>query len=125
MEQILVMGIIGTLLASILKQHQNQIHILMAIVTGVLIFLSICPTLQNLINILKATATQAGISDGYFGVVLKVIAVAYLAQFGSQICKDAGESAIAMKVELAGKVFIMANSAPILMNVLDMVLNFL
>jgi len=67
-------------------------------------------------------AEQAGVAEGYFGIVLKVIGIAYLSQFASQLCADAGEGAVAAKIELAGKVLIMAISIPVLTEVLHVVL---
>ena len=54
--------------------------------------------------------------------MLKITGIAYLSQFGMQICADAGEGAIAAKIELAGKILIMTVSAPILLAVLDVVM---
>ena len=123
MGQILAIAIIGTLLAIVVKSENNTIRLMVALATGLLIFSSICPPLQALIGILEDTATKAGVGEGYFTVVLKVIGIAYLAQFGTQVCIDAGESAIAGKVELAGKVLIMATSAPVLTGLLELVMS--
>ncbi len=48
--------------------------------------------------------------------MLKVTGIAYLAQFGMQLCIDAGQSSIASKIELAGKIMIMIISAPVLIS---------
>ena len=53
--------------------------------------------------------------------MLKVIGTAYLAQFAADLCRDAGESAVAGKVELAGRVLILALCLPVLMSILEMV----
>ena len=50
---------------------------------------------------------------------------AYIAEFGVQLCKDAGENSIAAKVELSGKILIMVVSAPVLLAVLDMAVNLI
>ena len=88
-----------------------------------MIFLWICAPLQELLQLLEQMAEQAGVTEGYFGIVLKVIGIAYLSQFGSQLCMDAGESAVAAKIELAGKVMMMMVSAPVLLELLDVVLH--
>lgn len=88
-----------------------------------------CPSLfadlqsmGELLDMLRQMAEQAGVAEGYFGIVLKVIGIAYLSQFASQLCADAGEGAVAAKIELAGKVLIMAISIPVLTEVLHVVL---
>ena len=45
-------------------------------------------------------------------VIFKVIGIAYIAQFAADACRDAGEGAIASKVELAGRVLIVATAMP-------------
>ena len=61
----------------------------------------------------------------YIGIVLKILAIAYLSTFCSEICKDAGATSIASKVEFAGKILILALAIPILMAVLNSILQIL
>ena len=56
---------------------------------------------------------------------MKILAIAYLASFASEICKDAGASTIGSKVEFAGKIMILSLAIPILMAVLDSILKIL
>ena len=88
----------------------------------ILIFLMLCSPLGELISLLRETAEQAGVGEGYFSIVLKVIGIAYLTQFGAQLCADAGESAIAAKIEMAGKVLMMTAAAPVLTGLLETVI---
>ena len=120
--KVIALGLIGTILSVLLKKENPQIAMLTAAVTGVLIFLMLCSPLGELISLLRETAEQAGVGEGYFGIVLKVIGIAYLTQFGAQLCADAGESAIAAKIELAGKVLMMAAAAPVLTGLLETVI---
>jgi stage III sporulation protein AD len=56
---------------------------------------------------------------GHIATVIKIIGIAYAAEFGSQICADAGEGAIASKIELGGKGLIMAISTPIIVSLVE------
>ena len=123
--KVIALGLIGTIFSVLLKKENPQIAMLTAAVTGILIFLMLCSPLGELIILLKETAKQAGVGEGYFGIVLKVIGIAYLTQFGAQLCADAGESAIAAKIELAGKVLMMAAAAPVLTDLLETVIGLL
>ena len=120
--KVIALGLIGTIFSVLLKKENPQIAMLVAAATGILIFLMLCSPLGELISLLRETAEQAGVGEGYFGIVLKVIGIAYLTQFGAQLCADAGESAIAAKIELAGKVLMMAAAAPVLTGVLETVI---
>lgn len=121
--RVIALGLAGTVLSVLLKKESPQIAMLTAAVTGILIFLMLCAPLGNLISLLKETAEQAGVGEGYFSIVLKVIGIAYLTQFGSQLCADAGENSVAAKIELAGKVLMMTAAAPVLTGLLEMVMN--
>ena len=54
-----------------------------------------------------------------------MIGVAYLAEFGAQVCRDAGENSIAAKIEFAGKIIILIMAVPILMAVLESIISFI
>ena len=58
----------------------------------------------------------------YLKLIVKIVGLAYLAGFGAQICKDAGENGIAAKIELAGKIFILTMGIPIMVGLLDLIL---
>ena len=120
--KVIALGLIGTIFSVLLKKENPQIAMLTAAATGILIFLMLCSPLGELISLLRETAEQAGVGEGYFGIVLKVIGIAYLTQFGAQLCADAGESAIASKIELAGKVLMMAAAVPVLTGLLETVI---
>ena len=120
--RIIALGLIGTVFAVLLKRENPQIALLIAAAPGILSFLWLCAPLRELLLLLRKTAEEAKVSEGYFSIVLKVIGIAYLTQFGAQLCADAGEGAIAAKIQLAGKVMMMAAAAPVLMGLLEMVM---
>lgn len=121
-SKIIALGLVGTVFSVLLKKENPQIAMLVAAATGILIFLMLCAPLRELLVLLRETAEKAGVGEDYFGIVLKVIGIAYLTQFGAQLCADAGESAIASKIELAGKVLMMTVAAPVLTGLLEMVM---
>ncbi len=123
--QIVSIGIIGTVLSLTLKKQSPEFSLLIGIITGILIFLFLFDPICDVIDLLRQMADTAGISMTYMGIVLKVIGIAYIAEFGVQLCLDAGAGSIASKIELGGKVLIMLVSAPVLLALLDMVMNMM
>ena len=85
---------------------------MVALATGIIIFLVVLDKIPELMLVLKSIADVGGINSYYITLVLKVIGIAYIAEFGVQLCKDAGESSIAAKVELSGKILIMRCFSP-------------
>ena len=123
--QIVVIGIIGAVLSITIKKHNAEISLMVALATGIIIFFGMLDKIAELMLVLKSIADVGGINSYYITLVLKVIGIAYIAEFGVQLCKDAGESSIAAKVELSGKILIMVVSAPVLLAVLDMAVNLI
>ncbi len=74
---------------------------------------------------LEELADNANINLVYVQTILKIIGIAYIAEFGAQIAKDAGQGAIASKIELAGKVLIMIMAIPIISVIIETVIGLL
>lgn len=119
--KIVMIGMIATILAVILREQKPEIALQVSIVTGLIIFIFVVTKLNSVITVMKYFASKANIDLLYFTTILKVIAIAYITEFGAQICKDAGEGSIASKIEFAGKVLIMIMAVPILAALLDVV----
>ena len=125
MMQIVILGIVATVLSLILKKQNPEYSLYISIVTGVLIFFMTLNKLSIVLDMIKRIVEEIEISTVYIQVIFKIIGISYLAEFGSQLCKDAGENAISSKIEFAGKVLIMVLSAPILMTLMDLIKNLL
>lgn len=123
--KIVVIGIISSILALTLKKQNPEISIIISIAAGILIFMMVIPKLQTVINMLISISNNMKLDKMYISIVMKIIGIAYIAEFGVQICKDAGESSIASKIELVGKVLIMVVSAPILIALMELVLSIM
>ena len=123
--KIVVVGIIATVLAVLLREEKPEIAMVVSIVTGLVIFIFLITKLNSVMSVLKYFASKANIDVLYFSTILKVIAIAYITEFGAQICRDAGEGAIASKVELAGKVLIMVIAIPILAALMDIMIKII
>jgi len=74
---------------------------------------------------LRKIAVNAQVNLIYVETILKIIGIAYIAEFASQITKDAGQGTIASKIELGGKIIILAMAVPILTALIEMILNMI
>lgn len=119
--KIVGIGLIATILAVILREQKPEIAIQVSIVTGLIIFVFVITKLNSVVEVLKYFASKTNIDLLYFTTILKVIAIAYITEFGAQVCKDAGESSIASKIEFGGKVLIMIMAIPILAALMDVI----
>ncbi|MHB8063077.1 MAG: stage III sporulation protein AD [Ruminiclostridium sp.] len=123
--QIVCIGIIAVVLASILKAQRPEIALQVSIATGLLIFIIIVVKLSSVIDFLQTFSKRADIDSTYINILLKIVGIAYIAEFGAEVCKDAGESSVASKIELAGKVTIVILAVPIITSLLDLVVKLM
>ena len=81
--------------------------------------------LTGIINILTTLSNKTGLNSEYLGILLKITGIAILTEFGVSICNDAGESAIATKIDLGGKIIIISISIPIIVALLELIVKIL
>ncbi len=120
--QIVGIGLISAILAAVLKMQKPELAIQLSILTGVLIFMLISGKLMAVIELLTEYTKKVDINPQYISILIRIVGIAYLAQFGAEICKDAGENAIASKIELAGKVIIMIMAVPVITSLLELII---
>ncbi|MCL2350258.1 MAG: stage III sporulation protein AD [Defluviitaleaceae bacterium] len=119
--QIVAIGIVGGILAVMLKKDNSTFAIMVSLAVAVLIFILLMPPLAGLIGLIANITGHLTTGQEYVLIVVQIIGIAYVAEFGSQICEDAGEKSIASKIELAGKVLIMGIAAPIIISLVEQV----
>ncbi|MEH7458579.1 MULTISPECIES: stage III sporulation protein AD [Bacillus] len=123
--QIVGLGLVATFLAAVLNQHKSSITSLFIVFIGSVMFLLLIDQIHSILRMIERVASEAKVSNVYVETLLKIIGIAYIAEFGAQITKDAGQGAIASKIELAGKILILVMAIPILTVVIETILGFL
>jgi len=123
--QIVALGLMATVLIVVVKSQRPELAVLLSVAAGVIIFLLMVGKISSIIEVIKELSERAGISMIYLGTILKIVGIAYIAEFGSQICRDAGEGAVASKIEFAAKILIMVLAVPIVVAVLQALLKLL
>ncbi len=119
--RIIGIGFIGAVLSLILRQFRPELSMMIPVVVTFTIVFCILPYMTAIINELRVISEGAGIEYRYVSIVLKIIGISYLVSISAELCKDAGENAIAAKIELAGKLIIIFISLPIVNRLLGIV----
>ncbi len=127
MEVMKLIGIslFSTVLCMIIKKDRPEIAMFIGILTGIMIFLSVIFKLNFIIDGIENLANRANIPSMYITLIIKLIGIAYLMEFAIQLCKDSGENSIASKLEFGGKIIVMTMSFPILLSIIEMVLDII
>ncbi|SCH12106.1 stage III sporulation protein AD [uncultured Clostridium sp.] len=123
--QLVGIAIISTTLCLVIKKDRPEIANFIAIITGVIILLSVIFKLNFIIEGIQDLANKANIPNMYITLIIKLIGIAYIMEFAIQLCNDCGEKNIASKLEFGGKVIVMTMSFPILLSIVEMILNII
>lgn len=123
--QIVGFGLIAAVLAVVLRQQKPELALLLSIGAGIFLFFMVLGKIGAVVNVLRDLSVRANVNLIYLGTVLKIVGIAYIADFGAQLCRDAGENALASKIEFAAKILILVLAVPIVMAVLDTLFDIL
>lgn len=124
MDIVKVIGVafVSIIVISMIKSQKPEFATYASLIGGAIILFMIIGELAPIIKMLQGLSDKLGVSSKFLGILLKITGIAYLTEFGSNVCKDAGEVAISSKVELAGKVLIISLSIPILLTLIETLL---
>lgn len=125
MIKIALIGIVAVLAAIQFKGGKSEYGILISIIGCVLIFYFGAGKLTTIVEAMNKIQSYLSVNSEYLSILLKIIGITYIAEFSSNLCKDAGYAAIGNQIELAGKLSIMAISMPVLLALLDTIDRFL
>ncbi len=127
MEIVKIIGIAlsAVIITIIVKQYKPEFAIYISLIAGVLILFLIMDKLFSIVNLLTNFANKVNGSKEFLKILLKITGIAFLTEFAVSVCKDAGENAIATKVDISGKVLIISMSIPIISSMLETLLKIL
>lgn len=123
--KIIGIGLISVIIIVILKQYKPEFAIYISLLTGVLILLFVIDDLKGIINLLQTLASKASLNTTFLTILIKITGIAFLSEFAVSICKDAGEAAVASKIEIGTKIIIITMSIPIISSLLEIILKIL
>ena len=125
MEQVIqVTGlcVVGALLALVVKRGSPETALLLAVGAAVVVALALAGVVKELLAFLGELGSASG---DLFVPLYKTIGIALVVQVGGNLCRDAGESALASVVETAGTLCALLAALPLLRAVLDMLLELM
>ena len=123
--QIVATGVLCTVLIVTIKKQSPDIALIITIASSILIFMMVLPMLGEVIGAMSRVGAMMDGGMQYVALALRVIGVAYMAQLGAVVCADAGETAIATKIDLGGRVIIMVLAMPVILDILAVVMGLM
>ena len=121
-----VMLALAVVMASmLLRQLRPELSMILVIAASVAIMIGLLGKMATVIRLVEELAKRANVGTMHMNTLIKIMGVAYVAEYGAQICKDAGENSLASKVELAGKLTILSLSVPVVLVILETLLRII
>lgn len=117
--QVVGLALITTIFLLILRQERPVMAVILSIVFSIVIFTFMMDKMTSIIKVLEELSRRAEVNYFFFATILKILGVAYLGEFAAAICQDAGEQAVARKVEFAAKIIIAVLALPIMIAILE------
>lgn len=118
-----VLGIIlvVAVAAMVLRQYKPEFSLVLTLGASAIIMILLFSSLSPLLERLQSLAQKAGIDLEWVKLLLKALGVCYLSQFAADCCRDAGQSSLAGKAEMAGRITILVLSIPMLEKVIEII----
>ncbi len=123
--KIIGIGFITLIVTIMIKQYKPEFGVYASVIGGALILLMVLDKFSGIISLLTELSNKVSYNNKFIIILLKITGITFLTEFATSICRDTGETSIANKVEIAGKVMIVSMSMPIISSLLETILKIL
>ena len=107
-------------LSCTVRQFNNAAGMNVALAGGAVILLSIIAKVSGVAAALSSVAASGGLEGESVAVIVKAIGIAYTTQIAAALCRDLGETALAVKTELVGRIMLMTLAVPLILKITEM-----
>lgn len=123
--KIIGVGLVSLIIIVIIRQYKPEFTMYVSLLAGTIILMLMMDKMSAIINLLTSLSSKTAINNEFLVLLIKITGIAFLTEFAVSICKDSGETAIASKVDMGGKVIIISMSIPIIASLLETIIRIL
>lgn len=125
-EKIIGVCIVTSVMCILLKQSgRGETALLLALSGSVYVLFSVFGEVRRIIAEVTLLSKNSGLDEGIFMTVMKITGIAAITGNGASLCRDSGESALAEKIELGGKIMILSVALPSIKALFEVISNLL
>ncbi|MFA7636448.1 MAG: SpoIIIAC/SpoIIIAD family protein [Monoglobales bacterium] len=118
-----LIAIIAAILSMMLKKDRPEFSSLISIMAGVIILFLVLPAARSAAEMIMTISEIAGINTDYIEVIIKSCVIAMITSVSASTCRDSGNSSLAMKLEIAGRVAIIILAVPVINTLFNVILS--
>ncbi|MBQ7089382.1 MAG: stage III sporulation protein AD [Clostridia bacterium] len=118
-----VMGLLlcGAVLSAVLRSQRPELALCLSLLAGVLAIGLLLRRMTPLVTALRRMTALGGVGEGYLGVVLRGAGICLVTQLAADTCRDAGDTALAGKAELTGRILLLLLAVPLYEEILFLI----
>ncbi|MDO4742953.1 MAG: stage III sporulation protein AD [bacterium] len=113
------LAVVSTILIIVLKKQTPEFAITVSVITGSILFYFLLKRFSPIYNELDSLFKKTGVDIKYFTAAFKALGICYITKFAADICNDFGQSSLAGKIELTGKIVIVSITIPLLRGIIE------
>ena len=95
--QIVGLGLLVTILSLVLKEQKPMFAFLITTSAALFIFMFLVDKIAAVIRVIEDLALETNVNMVYLKTILKIIGIAYIAEFGAQIVRDSGHARLPLR----------------------------
>ena len=125
MIKIAVIVLISLLLIIFLKDVKREFALILTIACAIILFISVAEDFFNVFERIYSLSSGIGNVNSYISLMMKILGISLISQFVVDLCRDAGENALASQTEIASKVIILIMTLPLFESVINIIVGLL
>ena len=120
MIKIVLLAVVFSVILYFLKNVNSDIFVPALICCGVILTSYSISYLQEVFDFVNTIVGLSKLDFGYYKIIIKIIGLSYLVEFGASTVEDIGYKSIADKLVLVGKIMILVVALPIFYVVINL-----
>ena len=109
-----LLAVAGALVCALIRVQRPEFRMAVSIAAGLVILVGSMDEISVGLEAIRSLTGQSGLEADTAGMLIRATGIALIAEFGAQLCRDADESALAGRVELAGRAALLGLAAPLI-----------
>lgn len=123
--KIVGMGLVISLCVVLIKQIKPELSFAVLISGSIIMLSMIFQYFASVFGVLDTIINTTGIDQELFQIIIKIIGIGYIIEFGAGLCNDTGNSSIGDKMVLGGKILILVISLPVVTSLFEIVVGLI
>jgi len=112
----------GALLSAVLRAQRPELALCLSLLAGALTVGLLLRQLTPLVAALRRMTALGGVGEDGLGVVLRGAGICLVTRLAADTCRDAGDTALAGKAELTGRILLLLLAVPLYERILTLII---